>query len=210
MNPIVAAAVASYLLGAIPTSHWVAKGVAGVDLRTVGSGNLGATNLFRQLGWKYAIPVGLFDTLKGAIPVAVFGPWANLGTAGCVLLGVVAVLGHAFSVFVGFKGGKGVATGGGIVLGLAPWAFLATLLVWAVTVRLSGYVSLGSILAALALPPAVWFFHPEHRGSGAIRWLVALSLLVVWMHRANIRRLLAGTENRFGSRARPPVDAGTP
>lgn len=195
---LLVAALASYLLGAIPTSHWVALGLKGVDLRTVGSGNLGATNLYRQLGWRYAIPVGVFDLLKGAIPVAVFGPWAGVGEIGAILLGVIAVFGHVFSLFVGFKGGKGVATGGGIVLGFAPWAFLAVLAVWVVAVRLSGYVSLGSILAALTLPPAVWFLHPLHRA--AVPWLAVLSALVIWFHRSNIQRLLAGTENRFGTR----------
>ncbi len=194
---LLGAVVASYLLGAIPTSHWVAQGFKGIDLRTVGSGNLGATNLYRQLGWRYAIPVGLFDMLKGAVPVALFGPWAGAGEIGSLLLGVVAVFGHVFSLFVGFKGGKGVATGGGIVLGFAPWAFLVALLVWVVTTRLSGYVSLGSILGALALPPAVWFLHPSHRA--AVPYVAVLSALVIWFHRANIGRLMAGTENRFGA-----------
>jgi glycerol-3-phosphate acyltransferase PlsY len=193
------AVAASYLLGAIPTSHWVALRFKGIDLRTVGSGNLGATNLYRQLGWSYAIPVGIFDMLKGAIPVAVFGPWAGTGVVGALLLGVVAVLGHVFSVFVGFKGGKGVATGGGIVLGFAPWAFLVSLLVWIVTTKLSGYVSLGSILGAIALPPAVWLLHPAQRST--VPYIVVLSALVIWFHRANIKRLMAGTENRFGARA---------
>jgi glycerol-3-phosphate acyltransferase PlsY len=186
------------LLGAIPTSHWVALGFKGIDLRTVGSGNLGATNLYRQLGWRYAIPVGVFDMLKGAVPVAFIGPLVGASQIGALLLGLVAVLGHVFSVFVGFKGGKGVATGGGIVLGFAPWAFLVSLTVWGVTTKLSGYVSLGSIFGALALPPAVWLLHPLQRAT--VPWIAALSALVIWFHRANIRRLLAGTENRFGSR----------
>lgn len=192
------AIVASYLLGAIPTSYWVVKAVTGQDLRTLGSGNLGATNLYRQLGFRFAIPVAAFDMIKGAIPVAFFGPMAGLGLVGCVLLGIVATLGHVFSVFVGFKGGKGVATGGGIVLGLAPLAFVVTLVVWAVTVKLSGYVSLGSILAAVVLPPAVWVLYPARRD--AVLFLAALALLVVWFHRANIGRLLRGTEHRFGAR----------
>lgn len=190
------AVVASYLLGAIPTSYWVVRAAKGIDLRTVGSGNLGATNLYRQLGWRWAIPVGLFDTLKGAVPVAVFGPLAGLGLAGSVALGVVAALGHVFSVFVGFKGGKGVATGGGIILGVAPLAFLGALLTWAIVVRLTGYVSLGSILAAVILPFLLWGLHPTARP--AIWFVGALSALVIWLHRANIARLRAGTEHRFG------------
>jgi glycerol-3-phosphate acyltransferase PlsY len=202
---IALAVLASYLLGAIPTSFWVVRALKGIDLRTVGSGNLGATNLYRQLGFRWAVPVGLFDALKGAIPVALFGPWAGLGLGGSVALGIVAVLGHVFSVFVGFKGGKGVATGGGIVLGIAPWAFLATLLVWAVVVRTTGFVSLGSILAALVLPLLLWLLDPAARP--AVWFVVGLSMLVVWLHRANIARLRAGTEHRFGSR--PPAGAAS-
>jgi len=191
---------ASYLLGAIPTSYLTVRLVKGQDLRRLGSGNLGATNLFRQLGWAFAIPVGLFDLAKGAIPVMVFGPRAGGGQVVPLLLGAAAVVGHVFSVFVKFKGGKGVATGAGVVLGTAPWAFLVALLVWAVVTRLSGYVSLGSILAAASLPPAVWLLHPERRG---MVWLFALlALAIIALHGANIRRLAEGTENRFGRGAR--------
>lgn len=196
------AIVASYLVGAIPTSYLVVRAVRGVDLRTVGSGNLGTTNLFRQLGWRWALPVGVFDTLKGALPVAVFAPWSGLGVVSAALLGLVAVTGHVYSVFVGFRGGKGVATGGGIVLGLAPLAFLGALVTWVVVVRLSGFVSLASITAATILPVLLWLLHPEARPA---IWLVAgLSLLVVWLHRANIARLRAGTEHRFGRGASSP------
>jgi len=191
---------ASYLLGAIPTSYLTVRLVKGQDLRRLGSGNLGATNLFRQLGWAFAIPVGLFDLAKGAIPVMVFGPRAGGGQVVPLLLGAAAVVGHVFSVFVKFKGGKGVATGAGVVLGTAPWAFLVALVVWAVVTRLSGYVSLGSILAAASLPPAVWLLHPERRG---MVWLFALlALAIIALHGANIRRLAEGTENRFGRGAR--------
>ena len=191
---------ASYLLGAIPTSYLTVRLVKGHDLRRLGSGNLGATNLFRQLGWAFAIPVGLFDLAKGAIPVMVFGPRAGGGQLVPLLLGAAAVVGHVFSVFVKFKGGKGVATGAGVVLGTAPWAFLVALVVWAVVTRLSGYVSLGSILAAASLPPAVWLLHPERRG---MVWLFALlALAIIALHGANIRRLAEGTENRFGRGAR--------
>ena len=196
---------ASYLLGAIPTSYLTVRLVKGQDLRRLGSGNLGATNLFRQLGWAFAIPVGLFDLAKGAIPVMVFGPRAGGGQVVPLLLGAAAVVGHVFSVFVKFKGGKGVATGAGVVLGTAPWAFLVALLVWAVVTRLSGYVSLGSILAAASLPPAVWLLHPERRG---MVWLFALlALAIIALHGANIRRLAEGTENRFGRGARSEGDA---
>ena len=191
--------VAAYLLGAIPTSYLVVRVLKGQDLRTLGSGNLGATNLYRVLGWKYAVPVGLFDLAKGLVPVAVFGPRAEEGELGALLLGTAAVVGHVFSVFVRFRGGKGVATGAGVVLGLAPWAFAVGLGVWLLTVAVSGYVSLGSILAALVLPPAVYWLHPERRG--LVGAFAVLATLIVGLHHTNIRRLLAGTEHRFGRRA---------
>ena len=188
--------LASYLLGAIPTSYLVVRLVKRQDLRRLGSGNLGATNLYRTLGWRYALPVGAFDLLKGAVPVVLFGPRAGGGELVPLVLGMAALLGHVFSVFVRFRGGKGVATGAGIVLGLAPWAFLAALGVWALVVVLSGYVSLASIVAAVLLPPAVYLLAPERR---PLLWLfAALAGLIVFLHRANIKRLLSGTEHRFG------------
>ncbi|HEY4321172.1 MAG TPA: glycerol-3-phosphate 1-O-acyltransferase PlsY [Gemmatimonadales bacterium] len=199
---VVAAAVASYLLGAIPTSFIVVRMVKHVDLRTVGSGNLGATNLFRVLGWKYAVPVAMFDALKGATPVALLGPWVGLDTTGSLLLGAAAVFGHVFSVFVNFKGGKGVATTAGVVLGLAPGAFGVTLAIWGIILTASGYVSLASIVAAMALPFAILVVQPSRRNT--VLWFAALALVVIWMHRANIRRLLNGTEHRF----RRPIAAG--
>ena len=191
--------IASYLVGAIPTSYLTVRLLKGQDLRTLGSGNLGATNLYRVLGLKYAVPVGIFDLLKGAVPVLVFAPLAGGGDRTAILLGMAAVAGHVFSVFAGFKGGKGVATGAGVVLGLAPWAFVAALVTWIILVKASGYVSLASLGAALMLPPAVYLLHPERR---PMIWLFAgLTGAIVIFHRANIRRLLAGTENRFGRRA---------
>ncbi|HEX9895843.1 MAG TPA: glycerol-3-phosphate 1-O-acyltransferase PlsY [Gemmatimonadales bacterium] len=191
--------IASYLLGSIPTSWLVVRLVKGQDLRSLGSGNLGATNLYRQLGWKWAIPAALIDVAKGAVPVLVFGPRAGGDTLVPTLLGVTAVIGHVFSVFVNFKGGKGVATGAGVVLALAPWAVLAALAVWALVVRITGYVSLGSVVAAASLPVAVWLLHPDRRD---VVWIFALlSLLIVVLHRANLKRLLAGTEHRFGRRS---------
>lgn len=191
--------VASYLLGAIPTSWIVVRLVKGQDLRRLGSGNLGATNLFRQLGWTYAVPVGLFDVLKGVVPVVVFGPRAGEGTLLALLLGMTAVVGHVYSVFVRFKGGKGVATGAGVVLAMAPWAVVSSLAVWLVVLRLSGYVSLASIVAAAVLPVGIWFLHPALR---PVVWLFALlAALIVVMHRANVARLLQGTEHRFGRAA---------
>lgn len=190
------AAVGCYLLGSIPTSYLVVKAVTGADLRTLGSGNLGATNLYRVLGWKFAVPVGMFDAVKGAVPVAVIGPWAGTGLVGALLFGVLAVIGHVYPVFMKFKGGKGVATAAGVVLGLAPGAFAASLAVWGLVLTLSGYVSLASIVAAVVLPGATWLLQPTRRGM--VLWFAALAVAIIWLHRANIARLLHGTELRFG------------
>ena len=191
--------LATYLLGAIPTSYLVVRLIKGQDLRKLGSGNLGATNLFRVLGWRYAIPVGAFDLLKGAVPVLLFAPRVDGSQVTAILLGIAAVIGHVFSVFVGFKGGKGVATGAGVVLGLAPWAFLAALAAWLLVLKVSGYVSLASMVASGVLVPATYLLHPERRD---IFWIFAgLAVAIVALHWRNIRRLAAGTEHRFGRRA---------
>ncbi len=187
---------ASYLLGAIPTSYLAGRLFRGIDLRQHGSGNLGATNLYRTLGGRFAVPVGLFDMAKGAVPVMFIGPLVSDSQYVAIGCGLMAVLGHVFSVFVGFRGGKGVATASGVMLGLTPWAVLVALLVWLLVVRLTGYVSLGSMAGAIVLPIAAWMLHPAERNLIWIQLLVAAG--IVWLHRANIGRLLAGTENRFG------------
>lgn len=194
--------LASYLVGAIPTSYLVGRIFRGIDLRLVGSRNLGATNLYRTMGWKYAVPVGLFDVAKGVIPVAVFGPQVTAVPLFPVYCGIAAVLGHVFSLFVGFKGGKGVATAAGMLLALAPLAVLAVAVVWALTVWLSGYVSLGSILAAALFPIAAEVLHPDR--PEPLWFDILLAAFLVFKHRSNIQRLLKGTENRFGTRGRPP------
>ena len=194
--------LASYLLGAIPTSYLTARLFRGIDLREHGSRNLGATNLYRVLGWRYAIPVGLLDAAKGLIPVLVFAPRASSSELFALVCGMVAVLGHVYSVFVGFKGGKGVATAAGVMLALTPAALGVSFAVWLVIVMLSGYVSLGSILSAAVFPLAVRLLDPPEQS--AILWLdVAVAAAIIWLHRANIGRLLKGTENRFGRRAAP-------
>lgn len=192
------ALVAAYLLGAIPMTWIVARVGAGVDLRAVGSGNLGATNLYRTLGWRYAIPAGVFDIAKGAAPTLLLP--GRVGTADWLPLaiGAAAVIGHVFSVFVRFRGGKGVATAAGVVLALAPIPVLISFIVWAVLVKTTGYVSLGSIVGAAVFPVSAWIL-----GTGN-RWVVpvgaVLAAFIVFNHRSNVARLLAGTENRFGRR----------
>ena len=190
--------LAAYLLGAFPTSYIAGRVAKGIDLREHGSKNLGATNVFRLLGWRWAVPVALIDIAKGALPATLFATWAGGDRWVAVGLGVAAVLGHIFSPFVGFRGGKGVATAAGIFVALAPVAVLIALPVWGLCLWLSGYVSLSSILAAGTLPLWVKLTRP---GALPAFWAsVALALLILYSHRANIRRLLAGTENRFGAR----------
>jgi glycerol-3-phosphate acyltransferase PlsY len=191
----------AYLTGAFPTSYVAARLFRGIDLREHGSRNLGATNVYRVLGWKFAIPVALVDILKGALPVWLLAPHVGDGLVVALLVGVTAVAGHVWSVFVGFKGGKGVATAAGVMLGLAPAAIGASALVWVTLVWLTGYVSVGSIAGAVTLPLAILLLQPGRRE--LVLPSAALAAAIVWFHRANIRRLLNGTENRFGRRAEP-------
>jgi glycerol-3-phosphate acyltransferase PlsY len=192
--------LASYLLGAIPTSYLLSRLFAGIDLRQHGSGNLGATNLYRVLGWKYAVPAGVFDMAKGLIPVVVFAPRVSDSELFALACGVAAILGHVFSVFVRFKGGKGVATAAGVMLGLTPVALAVSAAVWALLVRLTGYVSLGSIVAAAILPLGVYAL--DNPSTPAVFWIATgIAVGVIVLHRKNIQRLLKGTENRFGRRA---------
>jgi acyl phosphate:glycerol-3-phosphate acyltransferase len=189
----------AYLVGAIPTSLIVGKLFRGIDLREHGSRNLGATNVYRVLGWKFAIPVAILDILKGTIPVVLFAPRVSPSLVTALLIGIAAIVGHVFSVFAGFKGGKGVATATGVMLGLTPAAVGIVATLWVLIVWLTGYVSLASIVGAAGLPVAVWFMNP---GSRQVVWIDALvAVAIIWFHRANIRRLLNGTENRFGRRA---------
>jgi acyl phosphate:glycerol-3-phosphate acyltransferase len=188
--------VLSYFVGSIPTSFVAGRVFKGIDLRQQGSRNLGATNVYRVLGWKYAIPVGLFDAAKGAVPVWLFGPQVPDVPLFPLYCGLAAVIGHVFSVFVGFKGGKGVATASGVVLAIAPWALLTVLVVWVILVWLTGYVSVGSVVAAALFPVAAYFLENSRGPTLAIE--IALVVFIIWKHRANLRRLMAGTENRFG------------
>ncbi len=187
----------SYLLGAIPMS-WLVGRLGGVDLRSQGSGNLGATNLYRVLGWRFAIPAGLFDVGKGALPTFVLparvGPEAWLPLA----VGAAAIVGHVFSVFVRFRGGKGVATAAGVVLALAPIPLLASAVVWGAVLKATGYVSLASMLGAVAFPFAALALGVANPYVVPVG--LALAAFILYTHRANIRRLVAGTENRFGRR----------
>jgi len=193
----------AYLLGAVPTSFVAGKLGRGIDLRAHGSKNLGATNVFRILGWKYAIPVALLDVAKGAVPVALFGAWSGLSAAWAAAFGATAVVGHVFSPFVGFRGGKGVATAAGMFIALAPLAVAIALPVWGLSLWLTGYVSVSSIVASVTFP--VWVRLTEPAAQPAFYASLALAGLIVFSHRTNIRRLFAGTESRFRTRKEIPA-----
>jgi len=199
----VLAIVASYLLGATPTSYIAGKLGRGIDLREHGSKNLGATNVYRILGWKYAIPVALFDIAKGAIPVLLFARWAGAVEHPWlpVVLGGAAVLGHMFSPYVTFRGGKGVATAAGMFLALAPVGVLLAIVVWGISLWLTGYVSLSSIIAVLSVP--LWVALLQPNSPYVFGASVALVALIIFAHRRNIARLFAGTEDRFRRRGKP-------
>ena len=192
----------AYLIGAIPTSYLVGRTFHGVDLREHGSGNLGATNAFRVFGWRSAVPVVFVDLAKGFVPVWMFPGLTGADFGWTLAFGAAAIAGHMFSLFVGFKGGKGIATSAGVFAGLAPWAVLGALVVWFGLTFSTGYVSVGSIAAAVVLPPLIWL--TPHEGDRTLVWFAAaLAAFVVWAHRSNIYRLARGEENRFSRRGRP-------
>jgi len=210
VNPFVLV-VLGYLLGAIPTSYWVGKAVYGVDLRTVGSGNLGATNAFRALGWKAALPVVLFDMGKGFVPAWGFPRLAGpeVGSHWPLIYGSAAILGHVFSVWVRFRGGKGVATSAGVFLGVAPWAVLLAFTAWILMLLTTRIVSLASIVAAIVAPVAVILI-PHEAGVALPVFAVSLAVFVVWAHRANLGRILRGEEKRISSARRGDSKAEGP
>jgi glycerol-3-phosphate acyltransferase PlsY len=204
MSPIIGLVIA-YLLGSIPAAYLAGKLFRGIDLREHGSGNLGATNVYRVMGGKIAALVMAFDVAKGAVPVYFLPRWIASPYAShwALLYGVAAIAGHVRSPFFLWKsGGKGVATAAGVFLALAPIPMLIALAVWAVVVYLSGYVSLASLSAAVALPVSALLLLGPRAPVFALSVLVAL--FVFWTHRANIGRLRRGEEHRFG-RKKPAV-----
>ncbi len=196
--------VVSYLLGSFPTAILAGKILKNIDIREHGSGNAGATNVFRVLGWKAAIVVLLIDMLKGFIPVFYLAPYWAPGIQYVIyfqlLAAIAAILGHMFTIFAGFKGGKGVGTSAGAFLGLAPIPLLLALLIFIIVVAFSKYVSLGSLLASLTfliiLLVQKFLLHQN-----IPQILLVISVIIVgliwYAHRSNIKRLLAGQENRL-------------
>ena len=198
MNPPVMGALAvSYLIGSVPTAYLAVRQVKGIDVRTVGSGNVGATNANRVLGFKGGAVVFALDLLKGLLAARLIAPWLIpwAGVAGEFGCGVAAILGHNFPVFLKFRGGKGVATTIGVLAGTMPMVALVCGAIGAAVYAASKFVSLGSITAAAALPvvQALTGQPPKLITMGA-----GLAVMIVVQHRQNIRRLLDGTELRAG------------
>lgn len=192
----------AYLLGSIPTAVWVGKWFYGKDIRDEGSGNAGATNTIRVLGFKAGVPVIIVDVLKGYLAVYImqyFIPdsWTQFNQIYLqIMAGLLAVIGHALPIFAGFRGGKGVGTLFGVGIALYPVAVWFPVGIFVIVLLASGYVSLGSILGAFSFPFVVIFYtHQENPGLILLSILVAL--FVLWTHRKNIIRLLKGEENQF-------------
>lgn len=213
-------ALEAYLLGSIPTGYLVAR-AKGIDIRSVGSGNIGATNTMRALGKPAGMVVLLIDALKGYAACAFLCPliynWFAPHASGLfryfrdepfelqirfyAIAGIFVVLGHDYTCWLRFKGGKGIATSAGVFLALAPLALGIALGVWAIVFVLGRYVSVASLAAAVALPAAVWILPPRDLLLGLMT--TALGLLAIIKHKGNIERLFNGTERRFGEK--PPT-----
>ncbi|HVO94548.1 MAG TPA: glycerol-3-phosphate 1-O-acyltransferase PlsY [Terriglobales bacterium] len=191
---VIGTIIFAYLLGSIPTGY-VLGSFAGVDIRAVGSGNIGATNVARVVGKWSGIVTLIVDAAKGFIPVYA-ASLAGLSGSETALAGLAAVLGHLFPIFLKFKGGKGVATALGVLLAVAPLVTLILLVVFAAVMAATRIVSLSSITAALAAPVALWLLSYSFV---EVVLGAALAVLIVARHYGNICRLLAGTEPRFGS-----------
>ena len=214
--------ILSYLIGSFPTAIIVARQVRGIDIRQHGSGNAGGTNVFRVLGWKAGVFVIMMDMAKGLFATIVLArlmygpiPFENRTpfddfTVVQIIAGCAAILGHVWTLFAGFRGGKGIATAGGMLIGIAPVEVAVAFGVFALVFLVSHYVSLGSLSAAVAFPLTMFFrenvFMVDIEGyKTLIFFSIGISLLIIYTHRANIKRLLAGTENRiskpFGRKA---------
>ena len=198
------ATLAAYLVGSLSFAVIVSRGLGLADPRSYGSGNPGATNVLRSGNRLAAILTLALDALKGYVPVllvAVYGERWGLREGTLALVGLAAFLGHLWPLFFHFKGGKGVATAAGVLLGLNPWLGLATLATWVIIAAFFRYSSLASLVAAVFAP----FYQLLLWGGGPLALaIVVMSLLLVWRHRANISKLLAGTENKLGRPAAAP------
>ena len=203
--------IGAFLLGAVPFGFLAGKR-KGIDLRKVGSGNIGATNTFRALGWKTGTVVFLLDAMKGFLPVFVAThlpaylqhPTFDKHGWGAMAVGIVAMLGHIFSPFLGFKGGKGVAAALGVLIGLSPILALIAFVVFVTTVWLTKYVSLGSMLSATVQAILIWFWPGQLLAAQVFGTFAAVFIVI--RHKDNIKRLMNGTENKFSFKKK---EAGT-
>lgn len=193
---IVIAAISAYLIGSVPTGYIIVKTATGQDIRQVGSGSTGATNVKRVMGKKWFFIVMLLDALKGAIPVILASmiPFlhSNSGIT-AVIAAAFVLIGHSKSIFLGFTGGKSVASGVGTILALSPAVGLSIAVIWGIITYISKYVSLGSIIA-LAISPILMYLFKQPKAY--IIYCIIGAIYVIWLHRENIKRLLAGNENK--------------
>ena len=209
--------ILSYLVGSIPNSIIISKAVSGIDIRSHGSGNAGGTNVMRVLGWKYGLLVILLDALKGAFAVVLISrlfygplPFENVSpfddfTLVQIIAGISAVIGHIWTVFAGFKGGKGIATALGMLLTLITIDMLIAIGVFTLVVLISRYVSLGSIIAAISIPVTLFIrenlFHVDIPGYTTLfPFIIGVTVLVIFTHRKNLVRLFNGSENKISFR----------
>ncbi|HYF82284.1 MAG TPA: glycerol-3-phosphate 1-O-acyltransferase PlsY [Clostridia bacterium] len=206
MVNIVVIIILSYLIGSIPTSIIVCKIIKGIDIRNYGSGNAGGTNSFRVMGWKAGILVVAVDIFKGFAAAAwvsrlnISGVPTENGILVPILAGAAAVLGHCFTIFAHFKGGKGIATSTGVLLALFPIALLVSAAAFAAVLTSSGYVSLSSLTAAVAFPIAMitlYLLNMDNIGLVALVFSFIIAAFIFYTHRSNIKRLIAGKESRF-------------
>jgi glycerol-3-phosphate acyltransferase PlsY len=186
-----------FLLGSLPCGFWLAR-AKGVDIRKKGSGNIGATNVGRNLGREWGYLVFALDALKGWLAVWLAAEFLQAGDTGSVLTGMAAVAGHVFSPWLNFKGGKGVATSAGVLLGLAPAVLIWTAAIWGISFAVKRIVSISSLLAATAFPFLVMWLEPGRHA--LLLMAFVLAGLVWYRHRDNLQRLVQGTENGFGKK----------
>ena len=209
--------ILSYLIGSIPNSILISRAVSGIDIRKHGSGNAGGTNVMRVLGWKYGLLVIFLDALKGAIAVVIISrlfygplPFENVSpfddfTLVQIIAGMSAVIGHIWTVFAEFKGGKGIATALGMLLTLVTIDMLIAVGIFTLVVLVSRYVSLGSIIAAISVPATLFIrenlFHVDIPGySTLLPFIIGVAALVIFTHRKNLVRIINGNENKISFR----------
>lgn len=193
MGDMILSVVISYLLGSIPNGLILGKKIWGVDLRKYGSKNIGATNAWRTIGKTAGISIFLLDMIKGALSTYIGLHLGGSELMG-ILCGLMAIVGHSWSLFLGFKGGKGVATGLGVIAMLMPWVTLIVFIVWFAIVAITGFVSLGSIVGAALVPILAFCFNLA--GEYVILGLIA-AVFIIYRHKSNIHRLLTGTESKI-------------